>query len=338
MAASTEHTSAHQPSTADPDPSKPSELPKRSWWAATKRTIRAVGSNNLSDWAAALTYYSVLSIFPALLAAVSTIGLLSSSATRTIVDNISQLAPGAVRDILTSTVRNLEGSSGTASILVIVGIVAAWWSASGYIAAFMRASNAIYSMEEGRPMWKTAPLRLAITLLAGAILAISALVVALTGAIAKQVGSSLGLGSGLVTGWDFAKWPVLVLAISLLFAVLYWASPNVRQGGFVWVTPGSIVAVLIWVLASAAFGFYVAHFGSYNKTYGTLATPIIFLVWLWITNLAILFGAQLNAELERSRTLATGQDADADPFLPPRDTRAFDDKNQALKETRTADQ
>ncbi|MGH3545085.1 MAG: YihY/virulence factor BrkB family protein [Mycobacteriales bacterium] len=315
-----------KPEQSKPEPSKQTEPPKQTWWTTTTRTVRDVGSNNLTDWAAALTYYAVLSIFPALLAAVSVIGLLGSSATNTIVDNISELAPGAVRDILTTAVQNLQGSTGTAGVLAIVGILAAWWSASGYVAAFMRASNASYHVEEGRPIWKTAPLRLVVTLLAGAILAVSALAVALTGAIAEQVGSSLGLGSGLVTVWDIAKWPVLVLLISLLFAVLYWASPNVRHGSFRWVTPGSIVAVLIWVLASAAFAFYVANFGSYNKTYGTLATPIIFLVWLWITNLAILFGAQLNAEAERGRAVAAGQPADAEPFLPPRDTRAFDDE------------
>ncbi len=307
-------------------PQGPSELPQRSWWSALKRTGGSVVDNSLTDRAAALTYYGVLSIFPALLATVSVIGVLGSGASRALLDNVSQLTPGPVRDILTGAIRNLEGSGGTAGVLAIVGVVLAWWSASGYVAAFMRASNEIYHVGEGRPIWKTAPLRLAITLFAAVILLAAALIVVLTGGLADQVGSSLGLGSTLVTVWSIAKWPVLVLAIALLLAVLYWAAPNVRHGGFRWVTPGSLLAVAIWIVVSAGFAIYVANFGSYNQTYGTLAAPIVFLVWLWLTNIAVLFGAAFNAELERGREVAAGHsDGQEEPYLEPRDTSKLDD-------------
>ncbi len=323
-------TGQHEPAlTTSEDPSfeGPLELPKHTWWSALKRAAEYAIDNTLTDRAAALTYYGVLSIFPALLALVSVIGLLGSNASSALLDNIAQLTPGPARDILTSAVRNLEGSSGTAGVLAIVGVLIAWWSASGYVAGFMRASNAIYRVGEGRPIWKTAPLRLAITLFAGVILLAAALIVVLTGSLADQLGSSLGLGSTLVTVWDIAKWPVLVLAITVLLAVLYWASPNVRRGGFRWITPGSILAVAIWLVVSAGFAVYVANFGSYNKTYGTLAAPIVFLIWLWLTNVAILIGAQFNAELERGREIAEGHATGAEePYLEPRDTSKLDEE------------
>lgn len=295
--------------------------------SALKRAAGGLLDNTITDRAAALTYYAVLSIFPALLALVSVVGFAGSGASDVLLDNVSELAPGSVRDILTDAIGNLQGSAGTAGLLTLVGVVVAWWSASGYVAAFMRASNEIYHVGEGRPIWKTAPLRLAVTLLAGVILLGSALIVVLTGGLADQIGSSLGLGSTLVTVWGIAKWPVLVLAISVLLAVLYWAAPNVRHGAFRWVTWGSVLAVLIWLAASGGFAVYVANFGSYNKTYGTLAAPIVFLIWLWITNIAVLLGAAFNAELERGREIVAGRaDVDTEPFLPPRDTRKLDDE------------
>ena len=302
------------------------ELPKRTWWVTLKQTIGKVSENDLTDRAAALTYYGVLSIFPALLAGVSVIGLLGRNTSDKLLDNVSGLAPGPVRDVLTSAIHNLQGSSGAAGIFMAVGVLAAWWSASGYIAAFMRASNAVYRVGEGRPMWKTAPLRLALTSLAGLILLASAVIVVFTGSLAENVGSALGLGSSLVTAWGIAKWPVLILAIGLLFAVLYWASPNVKHSGFRWVTPGSLLAVLLWIVVSGGFAVYVANFGSYNKTYGALATPIIFLTWLWLSNVALLIGAQFNAELERNHEVAAGQPADQEPYLEPRDTTKLDEE------------
>ena len=231
-----------------------------------KRTFKEFKEDNLTDWAAALTYYGVLSIFPLLLVLVSLLGLFGQSATQPLIDNVGKLAPGPAKDIVTSAIQNLQKSQGAAGVLLIVGLVGALWSASGYIAAFMRACNAIWDVEEGRPIWKTIPLRLSVTLLTVVLLAVMALAVVLTGPLAEQVGNVVGLGGTAVTIWDIAKWPVLILIVSFLFAFLYWAAPNVRHPKFRWVSPGGLVAVLLWIAASAAFAFYVANFGSYNKT------------------------------------------------------------------------
>jgi membrane protein len=302
-------------------PESPTGLKGRSWAGVLKRTVTEYNEDNLSDWAAALTYYGILSMFPALIALVSILGLVGSSATQPLLDNLNQVAPGPAKQILTSAIQNLQKSQGAAGIIFIVGLAAALWSASGYVAAFMRASNAIYDVDEGRPIWKTVPLRVGMTLVLVVLLAISAVAVVLTGSLAKQVGNVIGVGSTAVTVWDIAKWPVLLLIVSFMFALLFWASPNAKQAGFRWVSPGGLFAVVVWVIASAAFAFYVANFGSYNKTYGALAGVVVFLMWLWISNIAVLLGAELNAELERGRRIEAGHPADEEPFVEPRDTR-----------------
>jgi membrane protein len=287
---------------------------------AIKRSVKEFTGDNLTDWAAALTYYAVLSIFPGLLVLVSLVGLLDESATESLLANLKDLVPPQVEDILTSAINNLQQSQ-SSGLVAIVGIVVALWSASGYVGAFMRASNAIYEVPEGRPMWKTLPIRLGVTVLTGILLVISSLLVVFTGKIAEKVGAALGIGSAFVTGWDILKWPVLVLLVSLMIAVLYWASPNARQAGFRWITVGSMTAVVLWIIASVGFSLYVVNFGAYNKTYGALAGAIIFFIWLWITNIAVLFGAELDAELERQRVATTGFPPDREPFLQLRDDR-----------------
>src|ERR687896_1654712 len=266
-------------------PDEPTDLRKRSWLGVLKRTGREFSDDNLTDWAAALTYYSILSIFPALIALVSVLGLIGDSATQPLIDNIGAVAPGPAKEIFTSAIENLQRSEGAAGLLFIVGLAGAVWSASGYVAAFMRASNAIYDIEEGRPIWKTAPVRVGVTIVLLVLVVISATAVALTGGLAEQVGKLIGIGDTAVTVWDIAKWPVLLLIVSFMFAILYWAAPNVKHPKFRWVSPGGVVAVIVWILASAAFAFYVANFGSYNKTYGALAAVIVFLLWLWISNI-----------------------------------------------------
>jgi YihY family inner membrane protein len=298
---------------------RPTELPGGSWWAAVKRTAREFRVDNLSDWAAALTYYSMLSIFPALLVLISLIDLAGQGTIQALLDNLGQVAPGSVNDILAAAIRNLQQTRGSAGVLALVGLAAALWSASGYVAAFMRASNAIYDVPEGRPVWKTLPIRIGVTVIVMILLAASAVAVVATGGMADRIGRLLGIGRGVVTAWDVLKWPVLLLVVSFLFALLYWASPNARQG-FRWVTPGGILAVVGWVVVSAAFALYVANFGTYNKTYGSLASVIVFMVWLWLSNTAILLGAELNAELERGRAIATGHPPEAEPYMELRDT------------------
>jgi YihY family inner membrane protein len=300
-------------------PERPTELGGGHWMGAIKRTVREFRVDNLSDWAAALTYYGVLSIFPALLVLVSAIGLAGHSVTQSLLDNLGQLAPGSVRQVLGTAIGNLQNSQRSAGVLVVVSLLVALWSASGYVAAFMRASNVIYDVPEGRPIWKKVPIRIAVTVVMLVLLAASALAVIVTGGLADRVGRVLGIGSMAVTIWEIAKWPVLLVVVSFMFGLLYWASPNARQG-FRWVTPGGVLAVVVWVVASAAFAVYVANFSSYNKTYGSLAGVIVFLVWLWISNLAILLGAELNAELERGRSIAAGQPHEREPYMELRDT------------------
>ncbi|MFD0314843.1 YihY/virulence factor BrkB family protein [Streptomyces flavalbus] len=309
-------------------PDAPTKLSKGSWRAVLKGTLREFKDDELTDRAAALTYYAVLALFPALLVLVSLLGLAGKSTTDKVLDNINQFAPGAVRDILTNAVQQLQNNSGVGSIMAIVGLVLAVWSASGYIAAFIRASNAVYDMPEGRPAWKILPVRFALTLSLLVLAVVSALIVVLTGSMADRVGEALGIGDTALTVWSIAKWPVLVLLVTLMIAILYWASPNAKVKGWRWITPGSFLALVIWLVASAGFAFYVANFASYNKTYGTMAGVIIFLVWLWITNLAILLGLEFDAETARQRAVQGGHPPDAEPYTQPRDTAKWDETDR----------
>ena len=318
-------------------PEKPTQVPPRSWLQIVRRTLGEFQNDNLTDRAAALTYYGVLSLFPGLIVLVSVLGLLGPSTTARVQDTFTAIAPDQVQEILDGAITQVQGSGSAASVAAILGLAGAFWSASGYVAAFMRASNAIYDVPEGRPIWKTLPIRLGITAVVGVMLLVSSLIVVFTGQLARQAGDLLGLGSTAVTAWNIAKWPVLLVLVSLIFAILYWASPNARHGGFRWVSPGGIVAVLSWLIASALFAFYVANFGSYNKTYGSLAAVVVFLVWLWVTNTAILFGAELDAELERQRAIAAGHPAGKEPFVQLRDDRKLrkaEERKRGTEETR----
>ncbi|MEU0743523.1 YihY/virulence factor BrkB family protein [Streptomyces sp. NPDC006134] len=310
----------------------PTELPKRSWSALLRRVVAEFKDDELTDRAAALTYYGILSLFPALLVLVSLLGIAGQSATREVLDNLQKLAPGSARDIISDAVRQLQSKAGLGSVLAVVGLVGAVWSASGYVAAFIRSANAVYDVPEGRPAWKVLPLRVALTVVLLLLAVASALIVVFTGTLARQAGTVLGLGDTALTVWSIAKWPVLVLLVVLMIALLYWATPNARVRGFRWITPGSVLALVVWLIASAGFAFYVANFGSYNKTYGTLAGVIIFLVWLWVTNLAILFGLEFDAELARQRVIDAGHPADGEPYVEPRDTRAWDDQDRRRAE------
>jgi membrane protein len=301
-------------------PEGPSDLAGKSWFGTLKRTVKEFNEDNLTDWAAALTYYSILAIFPALLAAVSILGLLGSGTTQPLIDNLGKVAPGSAKDIFTSAIQNLQKSQGAAGVLFVVGLAGALWSASGYVAAFMRASNAIYDVEEGRPIWKTLPTRVLTTLVLLVMLAAVAIAVTFTGGLAKSAGDVLGISSTAVTVWNIAKWPVILLAVITMFAFLYWAAPNVKHPKFRWITPGSVAGVLLWLIASAGFAIYVANFASYNKTYGALGGVIVFLTWLWISNVAILLGAEFNAEVARGRQIEAGHPEEREPFLEPRDT------------------
>ena len=305
----------------DDAPDRPGELSKRSWWQVLKRTVKEFNDDHLTDWAAALTYYAILSIFPGLLVLLSVFNLLLTDKTEAaVIQSIKDLAPPSLAGPLTDGIDGLNNTPG-AGLFAIIGLVGALWTSSGYISAFMRAANAIYDVPEGRPIWKTLPIRLGVTLVVGALIGVAALSVVFTGRLAEEVGGWIGLGKQAVQVWDIAKWPVLLLVVMLVLAILYWASPNARQSGFRWVSPGGVVAVVVWLIASAGFAIYVANFGSYSKTYGTLGGIIVFLIWLWISNIAILLGAEFDAELERGRAIEGGHPQEQEPFIALRDDR-----------------
>jgi membrane protein len=289
-----------------------------------RRSVKQVKADDLTDRAAALTYYGVQAIFPGVLVLVSIVGLLGHATAQTLVSNLGTIAPGSVSSFLRSVIQNAQHQKGAAGILGVVGIILALWSASGYVAAFMRAANRIYAMPEGRPIWKTAPVRVGITLFTVVCLVVGIVIVVATGSLATHIGNAIGLGSTAVLVWEIAKWPVLLLIFAIMLAVLYHFAPNVRHGGLRWISPGAALAVVIWLIASGLFALYVANFGSYNKTYGSLAAVIIFLVWLWISNLAILFGVEFDAELEHERALREGVPEDRDQFAIAKDTRKFE--------------
>jgi membrane protein len=303
-------------------PDKPTELSKRSWIDVLKRTVKEFNNDNLSDWAAALTYYGVLSIFPGILVLLSVSGMLLTDTTQdAVLKNAQTLFPGSIAGPVTGAVDELKKGSHAAGLLALVGLLGAVWTASGYVGAFIRASNAIYDVPEGRPIWKVLPIRLGITLAVGTLIAIAALSIVFTGRFAEQAGGWVGLSKQAVDVFDIAKWPLLLIVVMLILAILYWASPNARQHGFRWITPGGVLAVFIWMVASGGFAVYVSNFGSYNKTYGTLGGIIAFLVWLWISNIAILLGAEFDAELERGRAIEAGLAPDDEPYVPLRDER-----------------
>jgi membrane protein len=290
-------------------------------WETLKRTISEVRDDNLTDWAAALTYYSVLALFPGLIVLVAILGLAGQhpETTNALLDIVRDVGPASAVDTFRGPIESVVKSSGGAGALLGLGLLAAVWSASGYIGAFTRACNVIYEVEEGRPFWKLRPLQIAITIAMVLLLALVAVAIVVTGPLAESVGNVIGLGDTTVTIWDIAKWPVIVVIVMGMFTVLYYIAPNVRQPRLRWVTPGGVIAVLAWLVASLGFGLYVANFGSYDKTYGSLGGVVIFLVWLWLSNLAILFGAEFDAELERSRQLEAGLPAEDVLQLPERE-------------------
>jgi membrane protein len=321
-------------------PDAPTDLDRRSWMATLKRTCKEFSDDNLTDRAAALTYYAVLALFPALIALVSILGLAVDRATitRVIEDTLSSIGPSSAIDTFKKPINEVTGNTGTTGVLLVLGIVTSLWSASGYIGAFFRASNAIYEREEGRPFYRLRPLQLLVTLILELMTALVVVALIISGPLATSLGNAIGIGDTAQTIFDIAKWPAMLLVVMVMLAILYYWAPNAKQPKFKWITPGSLLAVVVWIIASAAFAFYVAHFNSYNKTYGTLGGVVAFLVWLWLTNIAVLLGAELNAEVERGRELAAGvAGADEDIQLPyrkrPKDAppRPEDDGDQGAR-------
>jgi membrane protein len=276
--------------------------------ATLKRTVAEFREDNLGDWAAALTYYGLLSLFPLLIALVAIVGLFGDpqSTTKTVTDIVTRIGPQSGAKTFRGPIESITSHRGSAGILFVVGLATAVWSASGYIGAFIRASNVIYESPEGRPFWKLRPLQVAVTLAMLVMLAAVLLAIVLTGPVVRAVANPLGVGETAITVWKYSKWPLLAALFVVMIDLLYYASPNAKLRGFVWMTPGALLALVLWAVASVGFALFVANFGSYDKTYGTLGGVVVLLVWMWITNVAILLGHQLNAERERSRELAEG--------------------------------
>ena len=309
-------------------PRRPTDLGVRSWIGVVRRTVSEFIDDDLTDMAAALTYYGIMSIFPGLLVLVAGVGLLGRSTAEAVEQNIHELTPGPAQQIIADALENLRENPRTAGIVALVGLIVAFWSATGYIGSFMRAANRIFDVPEGRPLWKTIPVQLAITAITGIFLAVSALAVVFTGRFAAWTGDLLGFEEESVRVFDIVKWPALVLGVAMMLALLYWAAPNARHAGFRWITPGSLLAVFLWIVVSAGFAFYIAHFNTYDRTYGTLGGFIVFLVWLWLTNVAVLLGAEMDAELGRARAIAAGLPPRAEPYMPLRDVPKLEPRQE----------
>lgn len=313
-------------------PDGPSDVSKPSWKYITKKTVSEFSKDQCTDLAAALTYYSVLSIFPALLAMVSLLGIFGQAekTTAALLDIVQEIAPGGTVDSIRPIVEGLA-SSQSAGLALVIGLATALWSASGYVAAFGRAMNRVYEIDEGRGFVKFRGTMLIVTIVNLLIVVLLGAMLALSGSVAQTIGDLVGVGDTFVTVWNIAKWPVMLVLIILAIALLYYATPNVKQPKFRWMSMGSAIALLAFLLASAGFAFYVANFSNYNKTYGALGGAIIALLWLWILNLSLLFGAEFDAEVERGRQLQAGIKAEKTIQLPPKDTKKSD-KQQAKEE------
>lgn len=307
---------------ADGKPDAPTEIRKRSWRYVFLKTVREFSDDQCTDLAAALTYYAVLSLFPALIAVFSLLGVFgqSTAAVDAVLGIVEQVAPGDTAQTLRGPIEQLA-SAPAAGLALVTGILVALWSASGYVGAFSRAMNRIYEIEEGRPFWKLRPMQLVVTVVTVVSLTLVAFALVLSGDVATAVGGALGIGEGALVAWNIAKWPVMLAVIVVLVAVLYYATPNAKQPKFRWISLGALLAIVVLALGTLGFGLYVTNFSNYDRTYGSLAGVIVFLLWLWIANLALLFGAEFDAELERGRQLQGGIAAERELRLPPRDTR-----------------
>ena len=314
-------------------PDDPTEVTKPSWKYIFRKTIREFSKDQCTDLAAALTYYMVLSLFPALLAMVSILGLVgqAESTTNTLLDYVRQVAPEDAVGLLEGPITQLTSSQG-AGLALFVGIAGALWSASGYVGAFGRAMNRIYEVEEGRPIWKLRPVLLLVTLVMILLAAALLLMLVVSGPIAEAVGDIIGLGSQAVMVWNIAKWPVMVIFAIVIIAILYYATPNVKQPKFRWMSMGGFIALVVLAIVTAGFGFYVANFGNYNATYGTIGGVIVLLLWLWLANLSLLFGAEFDAETERGRELQAGIKAEETLQLPPRDTSRSEKQQRQVRD------
>ena len=338
MTATLEGSAAEKEFTApDPDdprkPESPPDLHKRSWLYTSKMALAEFKRDQCSDLAAALTFYSVAAVFPAFIVLAALVGLIGESerTANALLGLIEDLGQQDAADQLRGPITELAQSHG-AGLALVIGTLLALWSASAYVGAFGRAMNRIYEIDEGRPVWKLRPLNILVSLIVIVGAAMLLLSATLTGGLADQIHRRLGLADWTLSVWSYAKWPLMLAIVAMIVAVLYYATPNVQQPRFRWMSVGALLAIVLWVVGSIGFGFYVGTFGNYDRTYGSLAGTIILLLWLWLTNSALLFGAEFDAELERARELEAGIPAEEMLQLPPRDTTVSDKAARQLAE------
>jgi membrane protein len=306
-------------------PDSPGEVTKRSWKYVLRKSFREFVDDQCPDRAASLTYYGVLALFPGLLALTSLLALVGQGqrAIDALFGIVEQVAPGEALDIIREPIEDFS-TSPAAGLGFVTGLVLAIWSASGYVGAFSRAMNQIYEIDEGRPFWKLRPMQLLVTIVTLVLIVIIAVILVISGPVTEALGDALGVGEAVEVVWELAKWPVLALAVILAIAILYYATPNAKQPKFRWISLGAVIAIVALVIVSAGFALYVANFSNYDRTYGSFGGVIVFLLWVWLANCALLFGAEFDAEMERGRELQAGIEAEEDIQLPPRDTRKSD--------------
>ena len=309
----------------DRKPDSPTDVDKPSWKYIFRKTLREFSADQCPDLAAALTYYAIFSMFPALLALVSLLGIFGQAdkTTGALLEIVQRVAPGQAVEMIRGPIQELT-TSPAAGFTLVIGLATAIWSASGYVGAFGRAMNRIYEIDEGRGFVKLRGTMLGVTVVSLIIVALLAAMLVISGPVAEAIGNVLGLGGVALTVWNIAKWPVIVALVVVVIAILYYATPNIRQPKFRWISLGSLIALLVFVVASVGFGFYVGNFSNYNKTYGAIGGVIVMLLWLWILNMSLLFGAEFDAETERGRELQAGIEAEETLQLPPRGTKKSD--------------
>ncbi|WP_225973163.1 YihY/virulence factor BrkB family protein [Nesterenkonia natronophila] len=298
-----------------------------------KSTLREFTTDGCLDLAASLTYRMVLAIFPALIALVSLLSLFGQSGTTVtaVLDEAQGTVPAETWDTVQPALESIL-TAPAPGVGLIIGLLIALWSASSYVKAFGRAMNVIYEVPEGRGGIKLNVQMYLLTALLLVLLTVALMVFVLSGPVAQAVGSAIGLGIVAMTVWNIAQWFLLGFVVIFAVALLYYATPNVQQPKFRWISIGALVAIVVAVLASAGFFFYVSNFGNYNATYGALAGVIILLLWLYIINAILLFGAEIDSEIERARELQAGISAEEDLQLPARDTKASDKKAKKQRE------
>lgn len=301
-------------------PDSPAEVEKRSWKFVVRRTLRAFGTDGCPDLAAGLTFYAILALVPAVMVSFSLISLLGrgEETARVVLDVVRALVPNApaapVRDVIAQIAEaRLSG------VVLVFGIGLALWAVARYVAALGRGMNRIYRVEEGRPAWKLKLGQLLVALVVIVCIAAVATLITVSGDVAEALGNAFGLGDMTLLVWRIARWPLLAAVVIFVLAFLYYFAPNVKLARFRWMSLGAAVALTVLLLASLAFGLYVSNFADYDRLYGAFGGIIVFALWLWIANIAILVGAEFDVELERVRELQAGIPAETQVQVPLRD-------------------